>query len=226
MTIISKVLAVFVAAASLAFLGFVAITLKAGANWEGEARRVEQYRFPKTEGEKVTYTAEPLPHRKDRIDLQPVPSTSVLADAIIKAQANIQDQYKKRIDALDQQIALTEQAIQGFQAATVVDREALQRREAELVALLEAAQKQIEDLTNQGDAQSRQATAIQTTARDRREDGYRLANQLETIRAEQHRWLSQKKILVDRLVRLRQSIASLERRQARLQADPEQPAGD
>src|SRR5690606_7622829 len=80
MTIISKVMAVFVAAASLAFLGFVAVTLKAGTNWEGEARQVEHYQLtttPGAQGQPPTYGFEPLPNDKSEIDVKSVPATRV-----------------------------------------------------------------------------------------------------------------------------------------------------
>lgn len=226
MTIIGKVLAVLVAAASLAFLGFVSVTLTAGTNWEGEARGVELYQFTKNEGDPPTWKADPVPHDKREMDLAPVAATRVLPEAIVRAQDNIQKQYRQRIDALDQEIAQVKQEIEAYRADIAADREAVKRRQAELLALVEAADKQIEDLGKQADALSQQASAIESTAAVRREEGRRLATELELIKAEKHRWQSQKKVLEDRLVRLRQDIASLERRQAQLSGTPSPADGD
>ena len=66
MTTLSKILALFITAASFAFLGFVMVSLIAGPNWQGMAHEFDAYTFENSGGENPTWSA------KRRDDQQPV----------------------------------------------------------------------------------------------------------------------------------------------------------
>lgn len=216
MTIFSKVLAVLVTAVSLAFLGFVAIGLKAGRNWGADANKVEAYDFTQTPGAVPTWAA--APRGKDANPLPAVASTPVLPEAILKAQLNVQDRLKADIDALDQQIAQYEPALKQFPIQRDIDIQAMKNREAELVERANVMQRQIEQMEKDGSLLTERATTTETTAADRRDEILRQQNLLAAVEADKHRWIEQKKTLENRLIQLRGDIAALERAQSRLPA--------
>ena len=214
MNTVGKILVVFVAAASLGFVAFVAAMRNGGPDWKGEMRSPQlqkEFVFTIEPGEKITYTAK---HR--RSDSPVAEKTPILPEVILKARKRLDDETNKTLQALQPEPAQLEKAIQDTVDSIVADKKGVELREQNMSDLY---QKEWNELNTVGDEFS--ATTIQTqdvlrVAEERREEGYRLANQLDLLRNDNFSMAEQQKVLEDELIRLQGNRKRLQDRQIQL----------
>lgn len=238
MTKFSKVLTIFLAVASLAFMAFAGAVSFAGRNWEIESRAddLEAFQFEKSESSEgqVTWKVTQLYQQKSELgnnqqgggpETAMTASSSVLPDVIFKARNQLLQEQTSRINQIrDQLLPNYQQQLQIVRTLIRVDEAALKQREETLVAQLAQLQQQVDTLSRQVVSKSQEAQALRTQAAQRRDDAMRLANQLELIRAEIFQIEEQQKLLRDLLYRLEGKVDIAQRTNDKLkQSDPNKP---
>lgn len=213
MTKLAKVLVVFTTVMSLAFLAFIGVTALAGPNWQGTADQLDGYAFERTGGETPQWKVTESITGKDLGTKPNLPA------AIAAAQDDRLRAQNERKTALDQEIALADEAIKVEKPASELDAAGVNNRFAQLRDTLQQLDARIAELTRQGTQQAQQAEALRTEAAARRDDVARLQNELAGLRTDRFRVEEQIDQLNQRLVRLRGQIDRATRRQAQFQAE-------
>ncbi len=216
MTKFSKVFAVFVTLASLTFMGFAVATVVGGPNYQAEqVEQLPDYVFELTPGEKPTWAV------KTRRSAETVPaSPATLPGVIVAARKHLDGRLQEEIERLDPQIKVLEGAdgkIAEAKKLIEVDRKGLEKREKELNSELAALRATIKDVADQCIKKSQESQAVRAEAARRREDVFRLLNQLEEIRTDHYRAVEQARKLKELLVRVRGSIDRSQHRFVQLQ---------
>jgi hypothetical protein len=208
----SKPLVVFTAAAAVSFLGFSAVSSVGGPNWTAEAELLPDYAFEKVDGEKTTWKV------TDRLTNEnvSVPKPEVQASAVIAARKHYSAKLDKRTKANNDEALKARTQLEEAVKLREADILAMQKREAEMAALLEADNKKILESQAETVRKSQEAQAVRAEAEKRREDVYRLKREFEEIRANLFQAIEQQKKLRDHLIRLEGVIGPLERRQEQL----------
>ena len=211
MNTIGKILVVFVTASSLGFLAFVVALRNGGPDWQGEMRSEDLQKeivFTTEPGETVTYSAK---HR--RTDTPAAEKTPIMAEVVLKSRKRLEDEANKKLQALTPQVqplidflAIQKKLIPEDDAGVHVRIKKLDERSQQLTADLKAVGSQFSVTTIQ-------TQDVMRVAHERREEGYRLSNQLELLRNDQFSAAQQQKVLEDELVRLEENRRRLERRQ-------------
>ncbi len=211
MNTIGKILVVFVTASSLGFLAFVVALRNGGPDWQGEMRSEDLQKeivFTTEPGETVTYSAK---HR--RTDTPAAEKTPIMAEVVLKSRKRLEDEANKKLQALTPQVqplidflAIQKKLIPEDDAGVHVRIKKIDERSQQLTADLKAVGSQFSVTTIQ-------TQDVMRVAHERREEGYRLSNQLELLRNDQFSAAQQQKVLEDELVRLEENRRRLERRQ-------------
>ena len=214
MNTVAKILVVFVAASSLAFLAFVAALRNGGPDWMGEMRSPElqkEFVFSVETGDKTTYSVK---HR--RTESSVIDKTPVLAEAVFKSRKRLDEDTTKRLQELTpvpEQLQAALKAVKEFVAADKKGVEARQQvldeRFQQYWADTQAVGVQFSELTLQ-------TQDVLRVMQERREEVYRLANQLELLRNDHFAAIEQQKTLEDELIRLEDNKRKLESRQRQL----------
>lgn len=214
MNTVAKILVVFVAASSLAFLAFAAAMRNGGPDWKGEMRSPElqkEFVFSTETGDKTTYSVK---HR--RSDSSVIDKTPVLAEAVLKARKRLDEETTKRLQELSpkpEQLQTTLKTVIEFVAAdkkgVEVREQMLDERFQQLWADIQAVGVKFSELTLQ-------TQDVLRVAQERREEVYRLVNQLELLRNDHFAAQVQQKYLEDELIRLEDNKRKLESRQGQL----------
>ena len=214
MNTIGKILVVFVTASSLGFLAFVTALRNGGLDWKGELRSEEllkEFVFTMEPGESVTYSAK---HR--RTDTSVADKTPIIADVVLKSRKKLEDETGKKLQELTPQV----QPLQDFlalQKKLIPEDEAgVQVRFAKIDERIQQISASLKDVGNQFSATTIQTQDVLRVASERREEAYRLANQLEILRNDKFAASQQQKGLEDELVRLQENRRRLERRNEQL----------
>jgi len=217
MTKFSKVLVVFIAAASIAFMAFAGAIGFAGPNWNSEADSSDlaDYAFTATEGEKTTYAVSYL-HGPGGEPEQVKSGTPVLAEAIIAARQHMLQQHNDKIGRIDNVLQPLQDKIKETRQLTAVDQVALQKFDQALTARVQQLQTQVEDISKQFVSLSIETQQNRIAATQRREDVFRLTNQLEILRAEVFRIQEQQTLLRDALYRLEGKVDTASRTNQKL----------
>ncbi len=223
MTTLSKILALFITAASFAFLGFVMVSLVAGPNWEGMTHEFDNYTFENSGGENPEWSA------KVRDDQQPAGGADkALPPKIVDVLNDIQTRQQQRIALLEQgDQAKSIVGIEGFEfsindpnegikALILQDIRALkqyrQRLEEELANLSAALVQTTQEVSQK----ARDAELKFASAEERREDIYRLRNYVAESDADRFRSVEHQKKLRDTWERYQGVIARLKERNQQL----------
>jgi chromosome segregation ATPase len=210
---IGKVLAVFTAFGSLAFLGFAWVTAAGGPNWRAEAIDLrEDYVVDNPEGG-AAYAV-----RSVRDADQFSKSSPLLPEVVIAARKHKATRQQEQIRELEEQIEGVKTELTNVEQFIRVDLAALAQREAELVAELTALNEQISALTQQGIEKAQAAYESQAEAQRLRNDVARLKTQLDEIRTDRHRAETQQAKLKDLLIRYESQLNALERRNQQLKS--------
>lgn len=224
LTTIGKCLAVLSAVLALAFAGFAVIATRGGPNWQAKAAELEEYQFERTEGENPQWTATfRLGGTGD--GGEPVGSPAqTLAQKLSDALNHKQQRQREELARLDaemqgdpqQGLPPLEQRIQEARQAIETDLKALAAYEQQLAAELQRVLDATAELSQQVVQKTQEGFAKGREASERREEIYRLRNQLEEINADIYRTQAQQDRLRDLLNRTYGSIGRLERRKQQL----------
>lgn len=214
MNSLGKTLVVFVTATSLGFAAFALSLVSGGPNWKGEAESAEitdDFVITTTPGEKPSYAV------KTRRTGEAVgSSTPLLAEAVVAARQRQLKDAKEQQTQLTQKIDQIKPVIAGIKALIPVDEagvkvrsEAFEKQVAELNTAIQAA-------TTDFTAKGGEIQQTRKTAQERREEGFRLKNQLELLRNDLFAAEKQQKSLEDELIRAEENLKRLERREKQL----------
>lgn len=152
--------------------------------------------------------------------------SAVLAQVIIAARKDLkkeQDDEKERLRREIEGYEENERKVPGLQdkikrakAEIEADTRAMEKREKQLVDELQRIQKAISDVTESAQKQSVEANQLRNLATRRREDVFRLENQLKELQTDKFRAVEQRKKLDDLLIRLQSKVDRLKRRNKQL----------
>lgn len=232
MTRISKVLVVFTAAASLAFVGFAAAVAVGGPNWQRIAEEeLPEYVFERTVGENPQWTA------KLRGEEQALATDANLAGVVVKALEHKNQRLQTKLNGdparneppLEQRIQITQAWLDEAKQLAEKDQAALQQYEQQLVQQLDQLNRAIEQVSQQIVRKTQEAQAVQAETEERRGDVVRLQEQLEALQEDRDRVVAQQEQLRDRIQRLEGTRDRLERRKRQLQersGPGAEPAGE
>lgn len=217
MTRFSKILVVFVAAASLSFFAFVGALVIGGPNWSAIA---DQMQNTGDYGRQVTFKAPDVPkgswtvtHTRSNTSIGTDP---LLPAVILKAQDRVLKDLKDELTDLNAKIQaetaardLAKQTIAadhlGIKARAAAYEQQLQKLSADVVTATESLAQKGVDLT-----------AIQKQFEERRFEVFRLQTQLELLRDDLFAAQRQRDALQDELLQLKESEQRLSARQQQL----------
>jgi len=227
MTTISKCLAVLAAVAAVAFMGFAAVTVVGGPNWEAEMAASDigdDYAFEKTVSTdgKVTWSAK-VRRTQEAI---PVSKPGVAASAVIAVRRKVSKDQQAELQRIEKRLPVLETGTRQAQALIDVDRAAMKQRLDQLAAELKVLHQQLDAASKKSVKKALEIQAKQTEAANRREDVFRLQAEYDEIRTDRDRIERLTTELEKRLIRLSGDIARLERRRQQLiKAGATAPAG-
>ncbi len=214
MTSIGKIMAVFTAAASLVFLGFVWVSSVGGPNWRAEALELDEHYVLETgEGENSNYTIRTV-HSGEQFDS----SSPNLAKLVVDARRHRSEQQTQQIRALDEELATLNTELTNAEQFIQADLAALTKRENELASELEALNSELREITQQAIEKSQEAYDTRAESERLRNDVVRLKTQLNEIRIDRHRGEVQRAKLEDLLIRYEAQAEALKRRNRQLKA--------
>ena len=210
MNTIGKILVVFVTACSLGFLAFVIAFRNGGPDWKGELRSADLQK----EFVFATEPGESAKHR--RTETSVVDKTPILAEVVLKSRKRLEEDANKKFQELSPQVeplteflALVKKLIPEDDAGVQVRIKTYEAHIQQLIAALK-------DVGNQFSVVTLETQDVLRVAQERREENYRLANQLELLRNDNFAAMQQKKVLEDELVGLQENQRRLESRRKQL----------
>ena len=217
MNSLGKIMVVFVTASSLGFLAFTLSLVTGGPNWKADS-----------ESEDLTndfvFTTTAVPNEKPKFAVktrrtdQPVGTqSSVLAEVVVAARKKQLDDAKAEETRLNAEVARLKPQIKEFQDLIPLDRDGMTARAQALDKTLTQISEEIQTVTQAIATKAAAIQQIQKTAEERRDEGFRLKNQLELMRTDLFAARAQQKILEDELVRVEENLKRLERRGEQLQ---------
>lgn len=180
MTRIGKILAIFVAIASLSFVGFAIATVFGGPDWQSvmQAKYFDGYRISKSTGPDATWTA------IRGSDEQQVASSKVLPEVLSKVMDEVHSSNQQKIQELQAKLPVLEARVAELAAAREADKKALdlyvERRRAEVNKVRE----QNETVSAQVVTATTEAQKLENLIAARREDILRLKQQVEELRGD------------------------------------------
>jgi hypothetical protein len=217
-TKISKILVVFVTAASVSFLGIAVGISKLGPNWREETQNLKDYGFAQTTGEKPQWTS------TQRTESAPL-ATGSLPSVIAKSYDDAAEKNKTKTDEVTPQIAELKQRIAQDAAFIEADEKGITSREEQLALALEDIGKQIQALSTDGERLATQAVDIRAVAERTRESGMRLKRQRIQVETELYRLVEQKRHLLDLVYQMEGIVQRLRDREQQLIKQGAVPAG-
>ncbi|QDU36764.1 Chromosome partition protein Smc [Maioricimonas rarisocia] len=215
MTKFSKVLAVFAAVASIAFMGFAGVATFGGPNWQARAAELEGYTFTQSDDENATWS---VTHdvTGERVGQASPVFPQVLAaaydDAIRRQREEVQELTDKR-PQLETQLEQYTRAIQ-------VDKAALDARIKELRAGLEELRTAMADTSRSVVEKTEDVQQIEDVIIARRQDVLRLQAQVEELQADIYRSERIQQQLKDLIAQVDGNLAKAKRRAAQLTGQP------
>ncbi len=214
MNSIGKILVVFVTASSLGFLAFIVALRSGGPDWQGEMRSPElqkEFVFTTDPGEKVMYSAK---HRRTETEVSP--KTPILAEVILKSRKRLEDDANKKLQELNPQVQPLTDRLALIKKLIPEDDAGVQVRIKKYEDQIEKLVAQLKQVGDEFSVKTLETQEVMRLAQDRREEGYRLANQLELLRNDKFAALQQQKVLEFELIRLEENRQRLQRRQKQL----------
>ena len=214
MNSIGKILVVFVTACSLGFLAIIVALRNGGPDWVGEMRSAElqkEFVFTTEPGEKITYSAK---HRRTESEVSP--KTPILAEVILKSRKRLEEDANKKLQELSPQVQPLQERLALIKKLIPEDDVGVQVRIKKYEEQIDKLVGQLKEVGNQFSAKTLETQDVMRLAQDRREEAYRLTNQLELLRNDKFAALQQQKVLEDELIRLEENRQRLKRRQKQL----------
>jgi chromosome segregation ATPase len=214
MNTFGKILVVFVTASSLGFLAFVIAYRNGGPDWQGEMRSADlqqEFVFATEPGEIVKYSSK---HRRSETTV--ADKLPVLAEVVLKSRKRLEEDANKKLQELQPQMErltanrdLVRKLNPIDDAGVHVRIKNYEKQTQELVGTLN-------EIGSQFSVATLETQDLLRLSQERREEAYRLANQLELLRNDQFSAIQQQKVLEDELVRLEENHRRLDRRQKQL----------
>ncbi len=220
MTKLSKVLAVFIVALSLAFMAFAGAAFVGGPNWlaESQADDLKPFRFDKeTDAQAGTISwsvSSVLGSDEDK--KAPIKKSAVLADTIIAARKKMSTDQDQQISAITEQIPNQEAMLKLIRQLHGSDTRALTEYRDNLNKEVTQQWELAEDQSKQVVSASQETQAKQIESGNRREDIVRLATQLDVLRTDLYQAEKHQEILKDLLYRLQAKVAAAQRTRDKL----------
>lgn len=214
MNSLGKTLVVFVTASSLAFAAFSLSLVSGGPNWKGESESdslTKDFVFTTTPGEKPTYSV-----KTRRKDEAVGGTTTVLAETVVAARKRQLDDATKRKGELEQDIARLKPMIEQIKALIPVDEAGVKTRIDAYEKQLATLNSSIQTSTTEIGTKAGEIQKVRKEGQERREEIFRLTNQLELLRNDLYAAVKQQKVLEDELVRAEENLRRLQRREAQL----------
>lgn len=206
----SKILVVFIATASVAFMGFAFALNNAGPNWQAEAENLDEYTFTYTPGENPTWAA------TYRNDPQQVASNRSLGAVVIRAYADAKRRNDEAAAAITPQIQPLQDRTRAITDFVSQDMAAIRVRHDQLLSEVASLDEQIKSTGLQGDRFAEQAITIRTETERRRESVFRLKRELDQIENDHYFQIGQKQRLLDKLHQLEGIRLRLQQRHQQL----------
>jgi len=214
MTALGKIMAVFTAATSLVFLGFVWVNSVGGPNWRSESLSLDDnYVFQAAEGPNAGYSA-----RSVGTGTQFNRSAATLPELVLAARKDLSQKQQEEITALDEELQELNLQLTDAEQFIQADLSALDQRSEELSTELQALDDQLRELTSQAIQKSQEAYDKRARSERLRNDITRLKTQLAEIRIDHVRGIEQRDRLTDLLIRYKAQAETLKRRHQQLQA--------
>ncbi len=241
LTKISKIMVVFVTAASLAALGVSISIVNSGPSWKAEAAALPDYEFELGTGEKPSWTA------KHRTGGQAVKSSPIYPDVIGAAyedgtKRTAEEINRVTLSSLDwARLAIPGRQVQpGAEKAAVsdelkqvveltkqyieIDERGLDARRKQLVAQMAALDKEFADTSLATNRAGEETLKIRGEAERRRSDVYRLTRNLHAIEADHYQLTEQKRRILDMIFQMQGLRDRLRERSADLAKETGQSA--
>lgn len=210
MNSLGKILVVFVTACSLGFSAFAMSLVTGGPNWIGESESpdlTDDFVFTMVPGEVPKYAV------KNRKTDQAIGSQSeVLAEVVVAARKQQVTDARAEETRLQAEVARLQPLIKEIKDLAPPDQKGLVERAQSMDKLLTKISEDIQTVTQEIATKAAAIQQIQKTAQERREEGFRLKNQLELLRTDMYAVIEQRRILQDELVRIEENLKRLEAR--------------
>lgn len=211
MTLLSKILLVLVFFASIAFMGFAAVSAVGGPNWYQEKDALTDYVFEYQAGENPIWSV------KTRRGGEQLTTSPVLAKVIVAAQKHKLQQQNEKLDEVTKTIEPLKTSIKRWELINKVDRTAMKDKATELKQKIVQLDQQIIQLANEGIKIGQQTLEVNQEASERRADIFRLRDQIDEIRNERFLAEQQQKTLRDYIDRIQGKVQRLQRQKESLE---------
>ena len=159
----------------------------------------------------MTYSAK---HRRTETEVSP--KTPILAEVILKSRKRLEDDANKKMQELSPLVQPLTDRLAVIKKLIPEDDAGVQLRVKKYEEQIEKLVGQLKQVGDEFSAKTLETQDVMRLAQDRREEGYRLANQLELLRNDKFAALQQQKVLEFELIRLEENSHRLERRQKQL----------
>lgn len=211
---LTRVLVVFVTAASLGFAAFAIALVNGGPNWQTLAAAPElasdvAINLPETPA--GSYSAV---HRSSGDKIK---DSKVLAEVVIEGQKRVLDDLKKEEQELSELLTKLKPQLDDHKKLVEADQAGILARAEAWSQQLARLKQALDQLNQQLQTRTVEATQIQKDLEERRFEVLRLQNQLELLRDDLAAAEQQRDALVNELDQLRESQQRLDRRQKQLQ---------
>lgn len=197
LTKISKVMVVFVTAASIAALGVSIAIVNSGPSWKAEQAVATDYDFALGAGEKPSWS---VTHRSGAG--QALKSSPVHPEVIGAAFDDAAKRTKEEIDRVTPLIEPTKQAVETTKSYIEIDERGLDARRKQLLEQMKALDKELADTALATNRAGEETLKIRGEAERRRSDVYRLTRNLQAIESDHYQLTEQKRRLLDMIFQM------------------------
>jgi hypothetical protein len=217
MTRFSKVLAVFVFSASLAFMGFAMVTVLGGPNWDLKVDALARDHSLSFEYRGKESGWDVKDHRKQ--PPEQVATGKSLPEVVVKAQRKLIDVRKAESEAIAKETEEVVKRQAREQPAIATDVAAFEKRFQVLIQQLKELHLQAIEESKKAVTKSEEAKAIRQVAALRRDELIQLRNQLDVLRTQKSTALKEQKRLEDLVNQAKAVLADVELRKELLESD-------
>jgi hypothetical protein len=219
MTKFSKIMAVFVTFASIAFMGFAVASFQGGPNWAAERDKLTDFSFERPSKDSPWSV-------KSRVNDEQAGSGKTLPEAIVAAQKKKIADQQAALQKLDQDKARAAERLKQTKDLIELDKVALQKR-------ADVLEKERRDLTDKIVAAQAKAVAITKDAQAKYETGklrrgeyLLMKNQFEELKAQRAAAEREVASLTDQLIQAQGVLERAKLRNELLRSDGAHPYED
>lgn len=219
MTKFSKVLAVFAAVASIAFMGFAGVATFGGPNWQARAAELEGYTFTLSDGDPPQWSA-----TYDVTGERVGQASEVFPQVLAAAYDDAIRRQREEIQALTDRRPQLETQLEQYTRAIEVDKAALDARIKELRTSLEELRTAMAETSRSVVEKTEEVQQVEDVIIARRQDVLRLQAQVEELRADIYRSERIQQQLKDLIAQVDGNLEKARRRANQLSGKPVDPA--